>query len=59
MGLGQLTINDFTRETHPHPNLPLEGEGAPGYNKIAVQMTDAYIAPVILPKLKKKVCPKN
>jgi hypothetical protein len=28
MGFGRLAANDFATETHPHPNLPLEGEGA-------------------------------
>ncbi len=27
MGFGQSTANEFATETHPHPNLPLEGEG--------------------------------
>ncbi|BBB68500.1 hypothetical protein UNDYM_4247 [Undibacterium sp. YM2] len=27
MGFGRLTVHDFATETHPHPNLPLEGEG--------------------------------
>ena len=26
MGFGQLTANEMTSETHPHPDLPLEGE---------------------------------
>jgi hypothetical protein len=28
MGFGRFAANDFATETHPHPNLPLEGEGA-------------------------------
>jgi hypothetical protein len=28
MGFGRLAVHDFATETHPHPNLPLEGEGA-------------------------------
>lgn len=28
MGFGRLTIDEFTSETHLHPSLPLEGEGA-------------------------------
>jgi hypothetical protein len=28
MGFGRLAAIDFAAETHPHPNLPLEGEGA-------------------------------
>ncbi len=27
MGFDRSTITDFSAETHPHPNLPLEGEG--------------------------------
>ncbi len=27
MGFGRLTAIEFASETHPHPSLPLEGEG--------------------------------
>jgi hypothetical protein len=27
MGFSRLAVNDFATETHPNPNLPLEGEG--------------------------------